>query len=85
MGRCRGAHLASIRQMSSKVSRDQLASISQNSGQVSRDSAGECQADERAGGDGGGLNRGDSSRDRQMWTDQSGHTKNGKACMEMNN
>ena len=43
------AQLAIIKQMSGQVSRAQLAIIKQMSGQVSCGSAGDYQADERAG------------------------------------
>ena len=43
------AQLAIIKQMSGQVSRAQLAIIKQMSGQVSHGSAGDYQADERAG------------------------------------
>ena len=43
------AHLVIIKLMSGKVSRAQLAIIKQMIGQVSRGSAGDYQADERAG------------------------------------
>ena len=48
-GRCRGAQLASIRQMSWQVSRGSLAIIRQMSKQVSLGSAGDYEADEQAG------------------------------------
>ena len=48
-GRCRGAQLAIIKQMSGRCRVAQVAIIKQMSGQVSRGSAGDYQADERAG------------------------------------
>ena len=48
-GRCRGAQLVRIRQMSRRVSRGSAGVIKQKSTQVSRGSAGQYQADEQVG------------------------------------
>ena len=48
-GRCRGAQLAIIKQMRGRCRVAQVAIIKQMRGQVSRGSAGDYQADERAG------------------------------------
>ena len=48
-GKCRGAQLVIIKQMSGRCRVAQLAIIKQMNGQLSQGSAGDSQADERAG------------------------------------